>query len=269
MIISGSTSTYMILTCHRAGNAGWDTQTFSEQLDHCAPDSRLLLQTTVVEQDGGKGPYASVPISAFSTWLQHIERSKDAADTGRSGQSAPSPPSPTPVAYYLSEMDDIDELCPALLPDLSFLRPFDAILPWGSFVPWPVSELIATLTGGWDIADWSGLYAPMYPVLWWGPEGTRTGLHYDIERYNILAQIRGSKNVVRAVSCADCLLTIPLSSNDHCLHLMYGASQTFFQPGQDDRLYPNDVWDRSAVISSVNMWDSDATAYPRFREAVQ
>ncbi len=154
----------------------------------------------MVEQDGGKGAYASVPISAFSAWLKHTATSEDGEDAGRSGQSAPSPP---PLAYYLSEMDDIDELCPALLPDLSFLRPFDAILPWGSFIPWPVSELIATFTGGWDIVDWTGLYAPLYPVLWWGPEGTRTGLHYDIERYNILAQIRGSKNVVRAVAHAD------------------------------------------------------------------
>eukprot|EP01043_Picozoa_sp_COSAG02_P101768 COSAG02_NODE_37804_length_437_cov_0.917160_1_plen_60_part_10 len=60
-----------------------------------------------------------------------MERSKDTVGTGRSGQSVPSPPTAMPVAYYLSEMEDIDELCPALLPDLSFLRPFDALLPWG------------------------------------------------------------------------------------------------------------------------------------------
>ena len=86
----------------------------------------------MVEQDGGKGPYASVPISAFSAWLQHTV-------TSTSGQHAPSPPAP---AYYLSEMDDIDELCPALLPDVSFLRPFDAVLPWGAFIPRPLSALV-------------------------------------------------------------------------------------------------------------------------------
>lgn len=138
-----------------------------------------------------------MPIPVFSEWLQSAAR-EEAATPGIADQEPQS-------AYYVSEMDDFDELCPSLLPDLSFLRPFDAILPWGSFIPPSVSTLVAFLTGGWDIVEWSGLFAPIYPVLWWGPKGTRTGLHYDIERYNILAQIRGSKNVVRDATAIQCL----------------------------------------------------------------
>lgn len=154
--------------------------------------------------------YADVPISAFSEWL----RSEDSQNSADGEMETP--------RYYLSEMDDVDELCPAMLPDLDYLRPFEEILPWGSFIPF--GEALGDLFG-FDLVDWSGLYAPLYPVLWWGPARTRTGLHYDLERYNILAQIVGEKNV------------------------------TFFSPDQDEALYPNEVWDRSAVISSVSLWD--------------
>ena len=210
------------------GNAGWDTETFSAQLDRCAPSGRLLLQTTVVEQDGGKGAYASVPISAFSAWLRlqaDAPVTADAAEEGGVGAQGAmgdaASVSPSPPDYYLSEMDDIDELCPALLPDMSFLQPFDAILPWGSFIPPPIVDTIAWLSGGgWDVSEWSGLYAPLYPVLWWGPRRTRTGLHYDIERYNILAQIRGSKNVVSAL-----LSTCPPACLPACLPMRLPCSK--------------------------------------------
>eukprot|EP01047_Picozoa_sp_COSAG01_P077496 COSAG01_NODE_13977_length_1512_cov_0.785563_1_plen_395_part_10 len=43
---------------------------------------------------------------------------------------------------------------------------------------------------GWDVEEAAGLYAPLYPVLWLGPNGTRTGLHADIEFFNLLGQVR-------------------------------------------------------------------------------
>ena len=115
-------------------------------------------------------------------------------------------------------------------------NPSAAAVRRGSFIPF--ADVWEGLLG-FDLTEWSGLYAPLYPVLWWGPSGTRTGFHYDIERYNILTQIRGSKNV------------------------------TFVSPDQDERLYPNDVWDRSAVISSIDLWDQERMGreYPRYREA--
>lgn len=41
---------------HWPAVSSWDAPgTFTQLLDRCAPEGRLLLQTTVVEQDGGKG----------------------------------------------------------------------------------------------------------------------------------------------------------------------------------------------------------------------
>jgi hypothetical protein len=42
-----------------------------------------------------------------------------------------------------------------------------------------------------------GLYSWIYPVLWWGPAGARSGLHYDVESYNMLGQVAGTKNGAR------------------------------------------------------------------------
>ena len=234
----------------------WTDDVLAVQLERCAPGTTLSLQTTVVEQDGGAGAYADVTVGLFAEWLRSEAAAgaaaAAAAETGATAASGElaescacsavdavlvvangwlprigrprSQPQPRTPRFYLSEMDDVDELCPDLLPDLAHMRPFDAILPWGTLIPFgdQLSELI-----GFDLSEWTGLYAPLYPVLWWGPAQTRTGLHYDIERYNLLGQVRGTKNV------------------------------TFLAPDQSSFLYPSGMWDRSAVLSQISLWGPD------------
>ena len=198
----------------------WTADTLAQKLLQCAPGTKLQLQTTVVEQDDGRGAYAEVPVRIFAEWLR-----AEAETHGAAGGISATP------RFYLSEMEDIDELCPELLQDLSYLIPFDEVLPWGAFIPY--ADDISNWFGH-DISELTGLYAPFYPVLWWGPAGTRTGLHYDIEKHNLLGQVRGKKNV------------------------------TFISPDQSARLYPSTIWDNSAVLSKVDMWAPDMPQYPKY-----
>lgn len=198
----------------------WTSESLGERLRTCHPDQRLLLQTTVIEQDGGKGAIWSVPVQAFVDYLAGRRQGSKARN------------------LYISEWEDIDEECPDILEDVMGMWPFTDSLPWGPMLPF--SNFIFDASGGrLDIGEMTGMDSPLYPALWWGPGGVRTGLHYDTEQFNLLCQVRGRKNV------------------------------TFMSPAQTPHLYMNDVWDQSAGISRVNMWDVDEKQYPRFRDAVR
>jgi hypothetical protein len=161
----------------------WGVDRFAGVLQQaCKPEAWVSLQTSVVEQDRGAGVYADVPMQVFAQWLREQEE-QGAAGGGR---------------LYLSEMDDIDELCPGLMEHLDQLEPFASILPWGGLLPWGLGDRISEIMG-WDVEEAAGLYAPLYPVLWLGPNGTRTGLHADIEFFNLLGQVRAVPRASRVI----------------------------------------------------------------------
>ena len=202
----------------------WSTDKFPQLLDTCAPRAHVSLHTSVIEQDSGKGVYANVPLRVFAQWLREVERNV----------SNGLPDDTDNVPFYLSEFEDFDELCPAAMEHLAMLQPFMSILPWGPMLPDFVLDIF---DWDWeDLNDW-WLFAPIYPVLWWGPKGTRTGLHRDIEQYNLLGQVRGQKNV------------------------------SFLAPSQENYLYPSTMWDRSAVVSQIDMWAPNLQRFPNFAKS--
>jgi len=216
----------------RGGVSHWPAVTawakdFEQTIMRCAPPGhRLDLQMTTVEQDGGRAGFVAAPIGVFAQWMREMEAGGVATATNA-----------TKPRLYLSEMESFNDLCPEapeFMQDMADMQPFREVLPCGSMFPgsWipyvdAISEFIGTNLDELTQKE-------IYPTLWWGPRGTRTGLHYDIEKHNLLGQVRGQKKV------------------------------TLISPDQSAGVYPSSVWDKSAVASKVDLWSPNLTKFPAF-----
>ena len=74
-------------------------------------------------------------------------------------------------------------------------------------------------------------------ALWIGPNGSKTGLHYDLDHINLLCQISGKKKIY------------------------------LFSPSQQQYMYISNKYDPGAKLSMVDFWNQDLHKYPLFKEA--
>lgn len=115
-----------------------------------------------------------------------------------------------------------------LLPDLA---------EWKEF--WQLSDQVESDVGYLQLFAQQALGLSVFEAyLWWGPAGARTGLHADLDPFNVLCQVVGKQQV------------------------------TLWPPGQRHLLYPGPKYDRGAELSEVDVWDPEAhDNYPLFSRA--
>lgn len=115
-----------------------------------------------------------------------------------------------------------------LLPDLA---------EWKEF--WTISEQVEEDVGKLQLFAQHALGLSVFEAyLWWGPAGGRTGLHADLDPFNVLCQVVGVRSV------------------------------TLWPPGQRGLLYPGTKYDRGAELSLVDVWDNEAhRKFPLFAKA--
>ena len=73
--------------------------------------------------------------------------------------------------------------------------------------------------------------------MWIGPNGSKTGLHYDLDHINLLCQVSGKKKIY------------------------------LFSPSQQPYMYVSNKYDPGAKLSMVDFWNQDLNKYPLFKEA--